>query len=248
MQRHHHTECDRIVGTHHCLRLHERLGKQSHGAVESALHATVSELVPFGFGGKMVRSHLRVEHGEQFRRFEGDFLAGHVCHGCDATFGQMPDHDFHGCVFVDAHHGCAERALAAAHLHDRQCGGVMFKLRGKVGLPGGQHDQTVNMAVYQRLDALNLRGLITADAQQQLLRIHVDDGFDFVKQLRTERVVGGRNHQADGVGDGAAQRARRIIDRIVEVCRGRSHAACDVVVFGAFAGEDAGDGGDGDVG
>ena len=196
----------------------------------------------------MVRSHLRVEHGEQFRRFEGDFLAGHVCHGCDATFGQMPDHDFHGCVFVDAHHGCAERALAAAHLHDRQCGGVMFKLRGKVGLPGGQHDQTVNMAVYQRLDALNLRGLITADAQQQLLRIHVDDGFDFVKQLRTERVVGGRNHQADGVGDGAAQRARRIIDRIVEVCRGRSHAACDVVVFGAFAGEDAGDGGDGDVG
>lgn len=63
----------------------------------------------------------------------------------------------------------------------------MFKLRGKVGLPGGQHDQTVNMAVYQRLDALNLRGLITADAQQQLLRIHVDDGFDFVKQLRTER-------------------------------------------------------------
>ena len=54
--------------------------------------------------------------------------------------------------------------------------------------------------------------------------------------LRAERVVGGRNHQADGVGDGAAQRARRIIDRIVEVCRGRSHAACDVVVFGAFAG------------
>ena len=76
----------------------------------------------------------------------------------------------------------------------------MFKLCGKVGLPGGQHDQTVNMAVYQRLDALNLRGLIAADAQQQLLRIHVDDGFDFVKQLRAERVVGGRNHQADGVG------------------------------------------------
>ena len=124
----------------------------------------------------------------------------------------------------------------------------MFKLCGKVGLPGRQHDQTVNMAVYQRLDALNLRGLIAADAQQQLLRIHVDDGFDFVKQLRTERVVGGRNHQADGVGDGAAQRARRIIDRIVEVCRGRSHAACDVVVFGAFAGKNAGDGGDGDVG
>ena len=67
----------------------------------------------------------------------------------------------------------------------------MFKLCGKVGLPGGQHDQTVNMAVYQRLDALNLRGLIAADAQQQLLRIHVDDGFDFVKQLRAERVVGG---------------------------------------------------------
>ena len=107
VQRHHHAERDRIVGTHHGLRLHERLGKQSHGAVESALHATVSELVPFGFGGKMVRSHLRVEHGEQFRRFEGDFLAGHVCHGCDATFGQMPDHDFHGGVFVDAHHGCA---------------------------------------------------------------------------------------------------------------------------------------------
>ena len=124
----------------------------------------------------------------------------------------------------------------------------MFKLRGKVGSPGGQHDQTVNMAVYQRLDALNLRGLIAADAQQQLLRIHVDDGFDFVKQLRAERVVGGRNHQADGVGDGAAQRARRIIDRIVEVCRGGSHTSCDVVVFGAFSGKHAGDGGDGDVG
>ena len=91
---------------------------------------------------------------------------------------------------------------------------------------------------------MNLRGLIAADAEQQLLRIHVDDGFDFVKQLRAERVGGGWNHQADGVGDGA----RRIIDRIVEVCRGRSHAACDVVVFGAFAGKYAGDGGDGDVG
>ena len=100
---------------------------------------------------------------------------------------------------------------------------------------------------YSKFTELQLT-LPVADAEQQLLRIHVDDGFDFVKQLRTERVVGGRNHQADGVGDGAAQRARRIIDRIVEVCRGRSHAACDVVVFGAFAGKNAGDGGDGDVG
>ena len=90
--------------------------------------------------------------------------------------------------------------------------------------------------------------VIAADAEQQLLRIHVDDGFDFVKQLRAERVGGGWNHQSDGVGDGAAQCARRIIDRIVEVCRGGSHTSCDVVVFGAFSGKHAGDGGDGDVG
>ena len=58
----------------------------------------------------------------------------------------------------------------------------MFKFLGKVGSPGGQYDQPVNMAVHQRFDALDLRGLIAADAEQQLLRIHVDDGFDFVKQ------------------------------------------------------------------
>ena len=124
----------------------------------------------------------------------------------------------------------------------------MFKFLGKVGSPGGQYDQPVNMAVHQRFDALDLRGLIAADAEQQLLRIHVDDGFDFVKQLRAERVGGGWNHQSDGVGDGAAQCASRIIDRIVEVCRGGSHTSCDVVVFGAFSGKHAGDGGDGDVG
>ena len=55
----------------------------------------------------------------------------------------------------------------------------MFKLRGKVGSPGGQYDQPVNMAVHQRFDALDLRGLIAADAEQQLLRIHVDDGVRF---------------------------------------------------------------------
>lgn len=65
----------------------------------------------------------------------------------------------------------------------------MFKFLGKVGSPGGQYDQPVNMAVHQRFDALDLRGLIAADAEQQLLRIHVDDGFDFVKQLRAERSV-----------------------------------------------------------
>ena len=67
----------------------------------------------------------------------------------------------------------------------------MFKFLGKVGSPGGQYDQPVNMAVHQRFDALDLRVLIAADAEQQLLRIHVDDGFDFVKQLRAERVAVG---------------------------------------------------------
>ena len=106
MQCHHYAERDRIVGAHYGFRLYEWFGEQSHGAVETALHATIAELVPFGFGVQVVRAHLRVEHGEQFRRFEGDFLAGHVRHGFDASFVQMSDHDFHGGVFVDAHHGC----------------------------------------------------------------------------------------------------------------------------------------------
>ena len=41
----------------------------------------------------------------------------------------------------------------------------MFKFLGKVGSPGGQYDQPVNMAVHQRFDALDLRGLIAADAE-----------------------------------------------------------------------------------
>ena len=71
--------------------------------------------------------------------------------------------------------------------------GVVMVVRSSVwarSTPRGRNDDdAVDLAGHQRFDAFVLRMLLVADAEQQLLRIHVDDGFDFVKQLRAERSV-----------------------------------------------------------
>ena len=155
---------------------------------------------------------MRVECGEQFRRFERQLVAGHVCGGRDALLGKMFDDRLHRGVFVDAYHGHARRGLPSADLHDRQRVRVLVQRSGKVSAGCGHHDQPVHMAVGQRFDAFRLRFLRGSDAQQQLLRFGVDGRLDLVEQLRGERFRGARNDQADGFRHVAAQRARRVVD------------------------------------
>ena len=212
VERHHHAERDRIVGADHGFRLYERPVEQPHGAIETALHGTFAELVPVFVGGKPVSAHMRVECGEQFRRFERQLVAGHVCGGRDALLGQMFDDRLHRGVFVDAYHGHARRGLPSADLHDRQRVRVLVQRSGKVSAGCGHHDQPVHMAVGQRFDAFRLRFLRGSDAQQQLLRFGVDGRLDLVEQLRGERFRGARNDQTDGFRHVAAQRARCIVD------------------------------------
>ena len=145
MQRHHHAERDGVIRADHGLRLHQRLGEQAHCAVETTLHAALAESVPVGLRLQMMRAHLRMEHGEQFRRFEGDLLAGHVGHGFDALIGQMPDGHLHGGVFVDADHRCMEGALPASDLYDRQGAGILFEDFGEIGPGRGHYDESVHM-------------------------------------------------------------------------------------------------------
>ena len=108
---------------------------------------------------------MRVEHGEELRRFEGQLVAGHICDGCDALFGEMPDDGLHRDAFVDADHGHVRRGLPSADLHDRQCVRVAIQRFGMVGSGRGHHDQAVHMTVDQRFDTFLLRFLRGADTQ-----------------------------------------------------------------------------------
>lgn len=74
-----------------------------------------------------------MEHGEQFCRFEGDLLAGHVGHGVHATLGEVSHDELHGGVFVDGDHGGSERLLVPADLHDWHGAGVMVQCVCQVG-------------------------------------------------------------------------------------------------------------------
>ena len=74
-----------------------------------------------------------MEHGEQFGRFEGDLLAGHVGHGVRSTLGEVPHDELHGGVFVDGDHGGSERLLVPADLHDWHGVGVMVQCVCQVG-------------------------------------------------------------------------------------------------------------------
>ncbi len=102
MQRHHRAERDRVIGADHGLRLHQWSVEQPHRAGVAALHAALAELVPILLGAQSVGAQMRVEHREQFRRFEGKLVAGHIRRGGDALFCQMPDDHFHRGVLVDA--------------------------------------------------------------------------------------------------------------------------------------------------
>ena len=160
----------------------------------------------------------------------------------------MRDDAFHRRILVDADHGRAEGSLPSADLYDGRRHGGAVKRVGQIDARGRNDDDAVDLAGHQRFDAFVLRMLLIADAEQQLLSFHVDDRFQLIKQSGAEMVGRRGDDQSDGVGGGAAQRTRRIVDRIVEFLGGGPDPPCDVVVLGAFAGEHTGDRGDGDVG
>ncbi len=117
----------------------------------------------------------------------------------------------------------------------------------QIGARGGDDDQPVDVASGQRFDAVLLLLPRAANAKQQLPGVVVDDRFDLIEQLRAEGFRGAGNDQSDGFGGVAAQGTGRVVDGVAELFGRRAHASGDVVVFGAFAGKHARDGGDGHI-